>query len=269
MTETIAHLTAGLSPFWLGVLASLLAGATTGLGALPIFFVTRISVRVQDSLLGFGAGVMLAATCFALLVPGIEAGEARFGSELAGVTAVAIGLLAGASIFFIANHLLPHEHFIKGHEGPDARGLRRIWLFVLAIAIHNFPEGMAVGVGFGDGDLARGTTLMFGIALQNMPEGLVVAVALLSVGYSRAAAFWVALATGLVQPIGGLFGSAAVVLSDLLLPFALAFAAGAMLFVISDEIIPETHRKGFEREATASLIIGFVVMMVLDIAIDG
>ena len=269
MLEIASALTAGLSPFWIGVIASLIAGAATGLGALPVFFIRTLSQRLQDSLLGFGAGVMLAATCFALLVPGIESGEALFGSELTAVLVVALGVLIGAGIFFVLNHLVPHEHFIKGPEGLHTRKLRRIWLFIAAIALHNLPEGLAVGVGFGDGDLARGLTLMFGIALQNLPEGLVVAVALLSVGYSRSTAFWVALATGLVQPIGGVIGSGAVALVDTLLPFALAFAAGAMLFVISDEIIPETHRKGFEREATASLLIGFVLMMVLDVALEG
>lgn len=159
---------------------------------------------------------------------------------------------------------LPHEHFLAGHEGPDTKALSRIWLFVIAITLHNFPEGMAVGVGFAGGDVSNGVTLATGIGIQNIPEGLAVAVSLISVGYSRMQAFLVGSLTGLAEPIGGLFGSLAVSFVGPLMPWSLAFAAGAMLFIISDEIIPETHRRGFENLATFSLLFGFVSMMYPD-----
>jgi zinc transporter, ZIP family len=155
--------------------------------------------------------------------------------------------------------------------GPDGKeagaSLRRIWLFVIAITLHNFPEGLAVGVGFGGGDIENGRSLAIGIGLQNFPEGLAVAVALLGQNYSRVRAFTVALMTGLVEPVGGLIGIGAVTLSEPLLPWGLAFAAGAMIFVISHEIIPETHRRGYENYGTIGLIIGLVVMMFLDVVL--
>jgi ZIP family zinc transporter len=142
--------------------------------------------------------------------------------------------------------------------------MKRIWLFIIAITIHNFPEGLAVGVGFGSGDVASGTSLAIGIGLQNMPEGLAVALPLLGLGYSRLKAIGIATLTGLVEPVGGLLGVAAVTIFHPVLPLGLAFAAGTMLFVINDEIIPETHAKGRFRLATFGIIIGFVIMMALD-----
>jgi ZIP family zinc transporter len=177
---------------------------------------------------------------------------------------VITGLLCGAGALFLMHRCLPHEHFLAGHEGPDAKALSRIWLFVFAITLHNFPEGMAVGVGFAGGDIANGMTLATGIGIQNVPEGLAVAVSLVAVGYSRLRAFLVGFLSGLAEPVGGLFGAVAVSLAGPLMPWTLAFAAGAMLFVISDEIIPETHRRGFENLATFSLLIGFAFMMYLD-----
>jgi len=163
--------------------------------------------------------------------------------------------------------LVPHEHFFKGHEGIEIRSLKRVWLFIFAIAIHNFPEGLAVGVGFGGGDIINGITLATGIGLQNMPEGLVVALALIAHRYSLKKSFLIALATGLVEPIGGLLGAGIISFSQPLLPWGLAFAAGAMLFVISNEIIPESHRKGFANEATFGLMVGFVIMLFLEVAL--
>jgi ZIP family zinc transporter len=151
-----------------------------------------------------------------------------------------------------------------GREGPETEDLSRIWLFVIAITVHNFPEGMGVGVGFGGGDISNGITLATGIGIQNVPEGLAVAVSLLAAGYARLQAFVVAFLTGLAAPIGGLAGSAAVALAAPMLPWTLGFAAGAMLFVISDEIIPETHRGDFQNLATFSLLVGFSIMMFLD-----
>jgi ZIP family zinc transporter len=142
-----------------------------------------------------------------------------------------------------------------------------VWLFVAAITIHNLPEGLAVGVGFADGDSAAGTTLAIGIGLQNIPEGLAVALALIAIGHSRGTAFLIALATGLIEPVGGLLGVSVAVVFQPLLPWALVFAAGAMIYVVSHEIIPETHSRGFQQEATGGLIVGLVLMMFLDVAL--
>ena len=162
---------------------------------------------------------------------------------------------------------MPHEHFQLGREGGEATELSRIWLFVIAITLHNFPEGMAVGVGFAGGELSNGLPLTLGIGLQNIPEGLAVSVALLSVGYEKTQAALFAALTGLVEPIGGLLGAVAVSSAAALMPWALAFSAGAMLFIISDEIIPETHSAGNKNLATFSLLGGFVIMMILDAVI--
>jgi len=239
----------------LGFLASLAAGLATGVGALPVLFVKHPSKRYLDLMLGFAAGVMLAATAFSLLIPAIKDGGAW----------VAVGgLLLGALALHLIDRFVPHEHFIRGHEGPSSR-LRKIWLFVLAITIHNFPEGLAVGVGFGGGALGPAIALAAGIGLQNMPEGLAVALPLVGEGYARRRALLYATLTGLVEPMGGLLGVSLVMLARPLLPWGLAFAAGAMLFVISDEIIPESHRNGHERLATFGVMIGFAVMMLLDV----
>jgi len=246
----------------LGFLASLFAGLATGVGALPVLlFKKRVSDAVLYTMLGGAAGVMLAATSFSLIIPGIEYGNEQWPGY--GPWVVGLGILCGALFLHVVDRSLPHEHFLLGTEGPRSE-LRRVWLFVLAVTIHNFPEGLAVGVGFGGGDVAGGTGLAVGIGLQNMPEGLAVAMPLLGLGYSRWRALAIATATGLVEPIGGLLGVVAVTLFRSALPFALAFAAGAMLFVISDEIIPETHSKGTFRMATAGVMVGFVVMMLLD-----
>lgn len=244
-----------------GVIGSALAGLASGVGALPAAFLRTISDRTMSTMLGASAGIMLAATSFSLIIPGIESGNELWPG--AGVYVVAAGMLLGAVCLDRADRLLPHEHFLIGHEGPQSR-LRGVWLFILAITIHNFPEGLAVGVGFGRGDLAAGTSLAIGIGIQNIPEGLAVALPLRGLGYGRWRAIGVATLTGLVEPIGGLFGVVAVQVFGAVLPFGLAFAAGAMLFVISDEVIPETHARGRSRVATFGVMIGFVIMMALD-----
>jgi ZIP family zinc transporter len=255
-----------MGPVGLGFLASFLAGLLTAVGALPVLFGRSVSQRSNDVLLGFAAGVMLAASFLSLIIPGLEAGRAIYGGTgIAGLIAVG-GVLLGASFIALLNEWIPHEHFFQGQQGPVPCALARIWLFVLAITIHNLPEGLAVGVGFGGGDIARGTTLAIGIGLQNAPEGLAVALALLSCGYTKSYAFAVAGLTGLVEPVAGLLGAYAVSLSQLMLPWALTFAAGAMIYVVSHEIIPETHRHGYEDHATLGLTIGLVVMMFLDTA---
>jgi len=244
-----------------GIIASTLAGLATGVGALPAFFFKNVSDKVLNTMLGGAAGVMLAATSFSLIVPGIEYGNQVWPGY--GVYIVVFGMLFGAVLLDRIDKWLPHEHFVLGREGPSS-SLKRIWLFIIAITIHNFPEGLAVGVGFGSGDIGAGTSLAIGIGLQNMPEGLAVAMPLIGLGYNRWRAIGIATLTGLVEPIGGVLGVAAVTVFNSVLPFGLAFAAGAMLFVISDEIIPETHSKGKSRLATFGVMIGFVVMMALD-----
>lgn len=238
----------------LGTLATIGTGLATGVGALPIFFVRRISDRLLDAMLGFAAGVMLAATAFSLIVPAIELG---------GVWLTVLGILAGAAFLALLDKAIPHEHFVMGHEGPASR-LRRVWLLIIAITLHNFPEGLAVGVSYGGGNIPLATGVAVAIGLQNMPEGLAVALPLLREKYSKGKALGYAFLSGLAEPIAGIFGVLAVQIAQPILPLALAFAAGAMLFVVSDEIIPETHRKGFESEGTWGVMIGFVVMMLLD-----
>ncbi|MGB5354516.1 MAG: ZIP family metal transporter [Woeseia sp.] len=249
---------------WLGFAGSFLASLGTTVGAVGVFAVRSLSQKLEDSLLSIAAGIMLAASFFSLLLPAIAYGEAHFGTTSNAVLVVIVGLLLGAVSLHLIHRFVPHEHFFLGREGPDARELSRIWLFVIAITLHNLPEGMAVGVGFAGGDVDNGLTLATGIGIQNIPEGLAVAVSLISVGYSRLQAFAVGSLSGFAEPIGGLFGSIAVSIAAPLMPLAMGFAAGAMLFIISDEIIPETHRSGFENIATFSLLGGFVLMMYLD-----
>lgn len=247
-----------------GTVASLLAGLCTGIGSFGVFFLRKLTPRLEDGMLSFAAGIMLAASFFSLLLPAIEYGENYYGGKELAVTIVIVGLMSGAIVLHLIHRFLPHEHFFSGREGPDPGALSRIWLFVIAITLHNFPEGMAVGVGVAGSGIERGVSLATGIAIQNIPEGLAVSVSLLAVGYSRPEAFWVGFLTGLAEPIGGLFGAVAVSVAGPLMPWTLAFAAGAMLFIISDEIIPETHRRGLESLATFALMLGFASMMYLD-----
>ena len=248
-----------------GMLASLGAGLLTGVGAIPIFFTNKVSEKMLDILLGFAAGVMLAATSFSLIIPSLEHG----GGGLKGALITAAGIFIGALFLDLTDKFSPHEHLLdKRVEGGVASdSLKKIWLFIIAITIHNFPEGLAVGVGFGNNNISNGLSIALGIGLQNMPEGMAVAVALVREKYSAKYAFAIALLTGLVEPIGGVLGLLLVSVFKPILPFTLAFAAGAMLFVISDEIIPETHQRGYERQATFGVIIGFIIMMILDVTL--
>jgi len=257
----------GTSVVVLGIVASLIAGLATGVGAIPVLFTAKISDRLQGSLLGFAAGVMLAATSFSLLIPSIERASAGGNGNVYAAWVAVGGTLLGSGFIWLADRNLPYRQFITAPDGSDYLKLKGIWLFILAIAVHNFPEGLAVGVGFGGGNIGNGLALAIGIGLQNMPEGLAVAFALLTQNYSKWTAFWIALATGLVEPIGGLFGVGIITLGEVLLPWGLAFAAGAMLFVIGDEVIPEAQHLEHGKIATASIVIGFVIMMFLDVAL--
>jgi ZIP family zinc transporter len=256
------------SPLLAAFVASLLGGAlATALGAVPVLWMGRLSPRSSNAMLSFAAGVMLAATVFSLLLPGLMLAEAMFQDRVGAALAVVAALLFGGTSMGLVNRVLPHEHFLKGPEGPSGERIARVWLFVLAITVHNFPEGLSIGVGSASGDARIGLGVTIGIGLQNLPEGLAVAMALAALGYSRLYALGIAALTGLVELVGGMFGAGLLVLSTAVLPLALAFAAGTMLFVISDEVIPETHRGSFGETATASLFVGFGLMFVLDVAL--
>ena len=246
----------------------LIAALATAAGALPVLLARSIGDKTVDTLLGFGAGVMLAATAFSLVMPALGAAEhLGMGTWSAGGVVVT-GILLGAGALLLTDHLLPHEHVenaLVSGEGPAS--MTRVWLFVAAIALHNVPEGLAIGVGFAQEEMAKGSALASGIAIQDIPEGLVVAAALVSAGYGRLFAFVVATLTGLAEPIASVAGASLVGVFAGLLPWALAFAAGAMLFVVSHEIIPESQRRGHASLATSGLTVGFALMMLLDTAL--
>ena len=253
-----------LHPVWAGFVGSLIAGSATFLGAIPALGMRTLSARANDSVIGFAAGIMLAATFFSLIVPGLDAaGEAGW-DKWGSLAVVSAGIAMGTFFLVGAHRVIPHEHPVVGPAGPQSIRIRRIWLFVFAIAIYNVPEGMAVGIAMGR-DAIGGLGVMTGIGLQNIPEGLAVAVALASIGYSRVFAVLVAGLTGLLEPLAGLLGAGLIWLFTPLLPFGLAFAAGAMLFVITAEMIPEISRGEGAIYATVSLIFGFLVMMALDV----
>ena len=243
------------------------AALATALGTLPVLLAQRFSQRTYDTLLGFGAGVMLAATAFSLVSPALVAAKAQGAGSWGAAGLVGVGILIGGMALLLIDRWVPHEHFFKGHEGPQARAMRRAWLFILAIALHNIPEGLAIGVAYAANDAASATALTTGISIQDVPEGLVVALALRGVGCGRWLSAGLGAASGLTEPIAAVLGAGVVGLSSMLLPWGLAAAAGAMLFVISHEVIPESHRQGHEAWATAGLMLGFVVMTTLDTAL--
>ena len=256
-----------MDTIWWGFLGGCVAAMATTLGAMPVLIGRTMSQRTSDTMLGFAAGVMLSASYFSLILPGIDAAEGLYGSLLAAALVAGLGIALGAGFVAWLNSALPHEHFTSGREGAEGAAMARIWLFVIAITIHNFPEGLSIGVSFGGGNISNGLSVMTGISLQDMPEGLAVAVALVGRGYSRPRAFLAALLTGVVEPMGSLIGAAAVSVSGALLPWGLTFAAGAMLYIISHEILPETHRNGHQDRATAGLIFGLILMMILDVTL--
>ena len=236
-------------------------GGATVIGALIGFVFRRISHRFADIVLSFAAGIMLAAAVLGLILPSVE-----YGGKFGLVHAVA-GIFVGALALNLIDKVVPHLHKLVGSEGEsadDSSRLNHVLLFVIAIAIHNLPEGIAAGVGFGSGNIAEAFLIAGGIALQNIPEGMVVIGPMLAAGVKPGKTFLCALATGLVEVVGTLLGYFAVSVSQAILPFALAFAGGTMLFIISDEMIPETHSHGSERAATFALLIGFCIMLVSD-----
>ena len=238
------------------LLCALGVGGATVLGAILGFVLKDISHRFSDIVLAFAAGVMLASAVLGLIIPSLDSG-----AKYAFITTVC-GIFAGAVSLNLIDKLVPHNHkYVEEGAVPESIRSRRVMLFVTAIAMHNLPEGIAAGVGFGSGDVASAIFIAGGIALQNVPEGMVIISPMLSVGVKPSKTLLIALATGLVEVIGTLLGYFAVSLSEMVLPFALAFAGGTMLYVISDEIIPDTHADGSENGATYSLLLGFCLML--------
>ncbi len=242
-------------------LTALGVGGATVVGALIGFIFKKISHKFSDIVLSFAAGVMLAAAVLGLILPSLE-----YGGDW-GLLITVAGIFAGAVCLNLIDKLVPHLHKLVGadieeHHNAD---LSKVLLFVTAIAIHNLPEGIAAGVGFGSGDTAQALIIAGGIALQNVPEGMVIIAPMLAAGVSPGKTLVCALITGLVEVVGTLIGYFAVSVATVILPFALAFAGGTMLYVISDEMIPETHAHGAERGATYALLIGFCMMLATDV----
>ncbi|HDI31716.1 MAG TPA: ZIP family metal transporter [Thermofilum sp.] len=247
----------GSNPLTMSVIGGLAISLFNAVGALPVLVIKNMPQKASYVGLGFAAGVMLAASFTSLIKPGIELG---------GVIPVLIGIALGAASVSLADSVIPHLHAVIGREGVLTERLRAIWLFVIAITLHNMPEGLAVGVGFGSGNIREAIVLMLAIGLQNVPEGLSVGFALLSQGSkSRLYAYLVSVLSGFVELPLSTLGTLAVISAKGTLPYAMGFAAGAMIFVISDEIVPETHRLGHERVATYGLIAGFMLMLYLDV----
>ncbi len=246
------------------LLTALGVGGATVIGALIGFAFKNISHSFSDIVLSFAAGVMLSAAVLGLIIPSVEHGE-RYGMPIALLITVA-GMLVGALCLNLIDKLVPHLHALAGVESEEHRneGLSKVLLFVMAIAIHNLPEGIAAGVGFGSGDTSGALIIAAGIALQNIPEGMVIIAPMLASGVSKKRTFLIASLTGLVEVVGTLIGYLAVSISTIILPFALAFAGGTMLYVISDEMIPETHAHGAQRGATYALLFGFALMLCMD-----
>ena len=244
-----------------------MAALATALGTLPVLLSQKFSQRSYDTMLGFGAGVMLAASSFSLIIPALSAAKAQGAGGWGAGGLVGLGIAMGALLLLVIDRVVPHEHFVKGLEGPEAKAMKRVWLFVLAIAVHNLPEGLAIGVAYAGTDPLAALALATGISIQDVPEGMVVALALRGVGYGRLTSAGLGVLSGLVEPIAAVFGAGVIGISASLLPWGLAAAAGAMLYVISHEIIPESHRAGHERWATCGLMLGFIVMMLLDTAL--
>lgn len=243
------------------LMTALGVGGATVLGSLIGFAFKRLSHKFSDIILSFAAGVMLSAAVLGLILPSLE-----YGGKY-GIIVTVVGIFMGALMLNAIDKLVPHIHKLIGADIEDHRksDLSKVILFVMAIAIHNLPEGIAAGVGFGSDNTAQALIIAGGIALQNIPEGMVIIAPMLSAGVSPRKTFICAMITGLVEVVGTLIGYFAVSISSAILPFALAFAGGTMLYVISDEMIPETHAHGSERGATYALLAGFCVMLISDV----
>ena len=244
------------------ILTALGVGGATVFGSVIGFLFKKISHKFSDIVLSFAAGVMLAAAVLGLILPSLE-----YGGKFSLLITVA-GIFTGAVCLNLVDKLVPHLHKLVGPDiesHDNGANLSKVLLFVMAIAIHNLPEGIAAGVGFGSGDAARAFVIAGGIALQNIPEGMVIIAPMLAAGVSKSKTFICAVLTGVIEVIGTFIGYFAVNVSLALLPVALAFAGGTMIYVVSDEMIPETHAHGSERGATYALLVGFCIMLVMDV----
>jgi ZIP family zinc transporter len=267
------HWFTGLNPVTQALLATLFTWFLTALGAGMVFFFRSINRKVLDAMLGFAAGVMIAASFWSLLAPAIEMAEE---GPLPAWVPAAVGFLAGGAFLWLVDKVLPHLHL--GFPREEAEGIQTHWrrsvLLVLAITLHNIPEGLAVGVAFGalaadlpSATLAGAVALALGIGIQNFPEGAAVSVPLRREGLSRLKSFWYGQLSGVVEPIAGVLGAAAVILMRPILPYALAFAAGAMIFVVIEELIPESQLDKNTDVSTVGAMLGFAVMMTLDVSL--
>ena len=243
------------------ILTALGVGGATVIGAIIGFIFKKLSHRFSDIVLAFAAGVMLAAAVLGLVLPSLE-----YGGRL-GLAVTVVGIFAGAACLHLIDKLVPHLHKLIGGVAETDRGanLSKVLLFVTAIAIHNLPEGIAAGVGFGSGNTAQALMIAGGIALQNIPEGMVIIGPMLAAGVPPRRTLLLAMLTGVVEVVGTFIGYFAVSVASFILPFALAFAGGTMLYVISDEMIPETHAHGHQNGATYALLVGFCVMLISDV----
>ena len=264
---------AALSPILQALLATLFTWGMTAAGAATVFLAKNVSRSLLNAMLGFAAGVMIAASFWSLLAPAIAMSE---GSGVPGWIPATVGFLLGGAFLWVVDRILPHLHL--GLEIEQAEGIKTTWqrsvLLVTAITLHNFPEGLAVGVAFGAvaaglpaATLAGAIALAIGIGIQNFPEGLAVAMPLRREGFSRGKSFLYGQASGLVEPIAGVLGAAAVLLMQPILPYALSFAAGAMIYVVVEELIPESQQGQDTHMSTIGAMLGFAVMMILDVAL--
>ncbi|WP_323011876.1 ZIP family metal transporter [Castellaniella sp.] len=269
LLDSAAQSFAGHNRTYLGyaALGGLVGFGATALGALGALTLRQVDNRTQDCMLGFAAGMMLAAASFSLILPGLDAARDLFDSSVAAATTVVVGLGLGVLLMLGLDYFTPHRHESSGLSGPETSRISGVWLFVLAIILHNLPEGMAIGVGFAQGDLSVGVPLTMAIAIQDIPEGLAVALALRAIGLGSGRAVGVAVASGLMEPLGALIGVGMASGLPIAYPVSLGIAAGAMIFVVSHEVIPETHRNGHQTAATVGLMAGFGVMMFLDTAL--
>lgn len=267
LLDRLYGLSSGLDqPMRGALLGGGIAAAATAAGTLPVLFAQQFSQRTYDAMLGFGSGVMLGATAFSLIIPALSA--LREGGEGAVMSSMIVGggIGLGAALILGLEKLVSHRSEIVLEQRTASPPMRHAWMFVGAVALHNIPEGLAIGVAYAGNDGAAAQNLTTAIALQDVPEGLVAALALRTVGYSRGVSVLYGAATGLVEPMAAVMGAAALSVASGLLPVGLALAAGAMLFVIVNDVIPESHRSGNGQCSSAALVAGFITMTILDTA---
>jgi ZIP family zinc transporter len=263
---------ASLSPVLQALIATLFTWAVTAVGAATVFLTRRVNTRFLNAMLGFAAGVMIAASYWSLLAPSVELSK---GGSLPVWFAPVVGFLLGGAVLWLVDRLLPHLHL--GFPDADTEGIATSWkrstLLMLAVTLHNIPEGLAVGVAFGAAasltqqvSLASAVALAIGIGIQNFPEGMAISLPLRREGMSMAKSFWYGQFSGMVEPMAGLFGAFAVIAITPILPYAMSFAAGAMFYVVVEELIPECQREGNTNLPTVAAMLGFAIMMLLEIA---